>query len=62
MKQSLPSLPRVSSDPRSSVTTVFAWLPLVDATGPFWMSEALGELQKSDGRSRKKILDVDQGF
>lgn len=50
MKQSLPSLLWASRARRSWLTDVLTWLPLVDgtrSTGPFWISAALGALQKS---------------
>lgn len=56
MKQSLPCPLRVSRANWSELN--WTLLSLVDATiGPFWISEALGALQKSRERSRKKRPD-----
>lgn len=58
MKQSLPCPLRVSRANWSGLKDVWTLLSLVDATiGPFWISEALGALQKSRERSRKKRTD-----
>lgn len=55
MKQTLPCFPWVIRGHLSWVPPI--WVLLVDATGPngpFWMSIALGVLQKSNRKSKKK--------